>query len=151
VWDFSPYEKLGYVTEGEYDYTFDPAVLYYAENWTSYVDTVNDDTVAVSFWFDEYGNMEMCYEVYGGEGYQVYYEGSWYPAEDDSYPESTLIFELELVEDNSDLQIARPEIYTAMSFEYDEMFETVFMTYEDYDYLLDVESHYYYSLEQAMG
>jgi len=149
VLDFSPYEKLGYVSEN--DYTFDPAVLYYGENWTSFVDTINDDTVAVGFWFDEYGNMEMCYEVYGGTGYEVYYEGWWYPAEDDSYPESTLIFELSLVEDTSDIQIARPEIYTAMSFEYDEMFETVFMTYEDYDYLLDVESHYYYSLEQAMG
>ena len=150
--DFTPYEKLGYVTEGNYGYAeFDPAVLYYGENWTSFVDTINDDTVAVGFWFDEYGNMEMCYEVYGGEGYEVYYEGHWYPAEDSDYPDSTLIFELELVEDTSDIQIARPEIYTAMSFEYDEMFETVFMTYEDYDYLLDVESHYYYSLEQAMG
>lgn len=152
VWDFTPYEKLGYVTEGNYGYNeFDPAVLYYGENWTSFVDTINDDTVAVGFWFDEYGNMEMCYEVYGGNGYEVYYEGYWYPAEDSSYPDSTLIFELSLVEDTSDIQMARPEIYTAMSFEYDDMSETVFMTYEDYDYLLDVESHYYYSLEQAMG
>ena len=105
----------------------------------------------VSFWFDEYGNMEMCYEVYGGTGYEVYYEGYWYPAEDDSYPESTLIFELSLVEDTSDLQIARPDIYTAMSFEYDEYSECVYMTYEDYDFLLDNEADYFYTLYNAVG
>ena len=149
VWDFTPYEKLGYVTEG--DYSFDPAILYYAEDWSAYVETINDDEVAVGFWFDEYGNMEMCYEVYGGTGYEVYYEGYWYPAEDDSYPESTLIFELSLVEDNSDIGIARPEIYTFMSFEYDEYADCVYMTYEDGDWLLDVEQNLFYELYTAMG
>lgn len=149
VLDFTPYEKLGYVTEN--DYTFDPAVLYYAEDWTAYVPTLNDDEVAVGFWFDEYGNMEMCYEVYGGTGYEVYYEGYWYPAEDDSYPASALVFELSLVEDNSDIQIARPDIYTVMSFEYDEYSECVYMTYEDYDFLLDNEADYFYTLYNAVG
>ncbi|MBR2027372.1 MAG: hypothetical protein IKA10_00095 [Oscillospiraceae bacterium] len=149
VLDFTPYEKLGYVSEN--NYTFDPAVLYYAENWTAYVETINDDEVSVGLWFDEYGNMEMCYEVYGGTGYEVYYEGYWYPAEDSSYPDSTLVFELSLVEDNSDIQIARPEIYTAMSFEYDEDYECVYMRYEDYDYLLDVERDFYYTLYNAAG
>ena len=149
VWDFTPYEKLGYVSEG--DYSFDAAILYYAEDWSAYVETINDDEVAVGFWFDEYGNMEMCYEVYGGTGYEVYYEGYWYPAEDDSYPESTLIFELSLVEDNSDIGIARPEIYTFMSFEYDEYADCVYMTYEDGDWLLDVEQNLFYELYTAMG
>ena len=149
VLDFTPYEKLGYVTEN--DYTFDPAVLYYAEDWTAYVPTLNDDEVAVSFWFDEYGNMEMCYEVYGGNGYEVYYEGYWYPAEDDSYPASALVFELSLVDDYSDIQIARPDIYTVMSFEYDEYSECVYMTYEDYDFLLDNEADYFYTLYNAVG
>jgi len=149
VLDFTPYEKLGYVTEN--DYTFDPAVLYYAEDWTAYVPTLNDDEVAVGFWFDEYGNMEMCYEVYGGNGYEVYYEGYWYPAEDDSYPASALVFELSLVDDYSDIQIARPDIYTVMSFEYDEYSECVYMTYEDYDFLLDNEADYFYTLYNAVG
>lgn len=149
VMDFTSYEKLGYVTEN--DYTFDPAVLYYAEDWTAYVPTLNDDEVAVSFWFDEYGNMEMCYEVYGGNGYEVYYEGYWYPAEDDSYPASALVFELSLVDDYSDIQIARPDIYTVMSFEYDEYSECVYMTYEDYDFLLDNEADYFYTLYNAVG
>ena len=149
VLDFTPYEKLGYVTEN--DYTFDPAVLYYGENWTAYVPTLNDDEVAVGLWFDEYGNMEMCYEVYGGNGYEVYYEGYWYPAEDESYPASALVFELSLVEDTSDIQIARPDIYTVMSFEYDEYSECVYMTYEDYDFLLDNEADYFYTLYNAVG
>ena len=93
----------------------------------------------------------MCYEVYGGEGYAVYYEGYWYPAEDPTLPESTLIFDLSLIDDNSDIQIARPVIYTSMSFEYDEDYECVYMTYEDGDWLLDVEENLYYTLYNAAG
>ena len=150
IWDISNYEILGYVSEN--DYTFDPAVLYYAEDWTAYVPTVNDDEVAVGFWFDEYGNMEMCYEVYGGEGYDVYYEGYWYPAAEGDYDaDCALVFELDLVEDNSDIQMARDEIYTVMSFDYDEYSECVYMMYEDYDYLLDNESELFYTLYNAAG
>ncbi|MBQ7283267.1 MAG: hypothetical protein IJW74_00210 [Oscillospiraceae bacterium] len=149
ILDFSPYEKLGYVSEN--DYTFDPAVLYYAGDWTAYVETINDDEVAVGFFFDEDGSMEMCYEVYGGTGYEVYYEGYWYPAEDPALDESTLIFELSLVEDNSDIGMARAEIRTAMSFEYDAYDECVYMTYEDGDWLLDVEEALFYTLYNAVG
>lgn len=151
VMDITSYEKLGYVSENDYDYVFDPALLYYGENWTAYVDTINDDTVAVGFWFDEYGNMEMCYEVYGGTGYEVYYEGYWYPAEDANLPDSSLVFELTLVEDYSDIQMASSEIYTIVSFVYDTEYEILDMYYEDYDYLLGVEEYLYYTLNQAMG
>ena len=118
--------------------------------WLS-VETINDDEVAVGFFFDEDGSMEMCYEVYGGTGYEVYYEGYWYPAEDPALDESTLIFELSLVEDNSDIGMARAEIRTAMSFEYDAYDECVYMTYEDGDWLLDVEEALFYTLYNAVG
>lgn len=150
IWDISNYDKLGYVSEN--NYTFDPALLYYAEDWTAFVPTINDDEVAVGFWFGEDGEMEMCYEVYGGNGYEVYYEGYWYPADEgEYYAECPIIFDLSLVEDTSDLQIARDQIYTVMSFEYDSYTDSVFMMYEDYDYLLDVESELYYTLYTAVG
>lgn len=149
ILDFSPYEKLGY--SNLIDVGFDPTVLIDAVDWTAYVETINDDEVAVGFCFYEDGSMEMCYEVYGGKGYEVFYEGYWYPAYDPTMPDSTLMFELDLVEDNSNIGMARAEIRTAMSFEYDEYNEWVYMTYEDGDWLLDAEEVLFYTLYNAVG
>ena len=38
-----------------------------------------------------------------------------------------------------------------MSFEYDEYSECVYMYYEDYDFLLDNEADYFYTLYNAVG
>lgn len=144
--DFSNYDKLLYFIP-----EFDPSILSSMADWTTYVYTINNDQIAGGFYFNEDSTMEFCYETEEGNGFEIYYEGIWYPAEDDIYPENTYVFELWLTEDHTETKIARPEIITTMSFEMDYTSGGVCMCYQAGDYLFDIEEEMFYVLVNAAG
>lgn len=149
IYDFTPYDALGY----EYGFTVDHLTAF--SNWITSAYTVNQENVEGSLYFGDSGEMEFCYAIHEGEPYSVYYEGIYYLAEgnveEESIPDDAVIFELKLVADNSDLQIARPEILTAMTFEKDPSQNSIYMHYVAGDYLFDNEQYFDYLLEPAVG
>lgn len=149
IMDITPYEAMGY----EYGFTLGELVR--RGNWITEVYTVNGDYIEGAFYFDEQGNMQFCYQTEEDGLYDVYYEGTYFYAEgnveEESVPDDAVVFELTLKEDNSDYQIARPQILTAMTFTKNPWQNEIYMTYVAGDYLFDIEEYFDYFLEPTVG
>ena len=151
ILDFTPYEAFTEYFGFGYGFSLDNLTA--VGNWVTKVYTVNDEFVEGNWYFGEDGTVEFCHAVSEGKPYEIYYEGQYYEAEgNDDFPENTYIMDMKLAEDNSELQLARPEIVTAVTFiEYpDEI--NVYMLYQGGDYIFDnAVNHNEYVLEPTMG
>lgn len=151
ILDFTPYESFTEYFGFGYGFSLDNLTA--VGNWITKVYTLNDDFVEGNWYFGEDGTVEFCHSVSEGKPYEIYYEGQYYEAEgNDEFPENTYIMDMKLEEDNSELQLARPEIVTAVTFiEYPDDVN-VFMYYQGGDYIFDnAVNHNEYVLEPTMG
>jgi len=151
ILDFTPYEAFTEYFGFGYGFSLDNLTA--VGNWVTKVYTVNDEFVEGNWYFGEDGTVEFCHAVSEGKPYEIYYEGQYYEAEgNDDFPENTYIMDMKLAEDDSELQLARPEIVTAVTFiEYPDDVN-VYMLYQGGDYIFDnAANHNEYVLEPTMG
>ena len=137
ILDFTPYETFSEMFGFGYEFSIDQLTA--VGNWITQVDTLNNETVEGNFYFGEEGKMEFCHAVGENLPYEVYYEGIYYEIEGDDYgyPENTYILELKLVSDESQYQIARPDIATTVTFVSHPGDEDIYMLYQSGDYIFD--------------
>lgn len=149
-YDFSPYSRFMPGWGDNYygdNNVFD--IVYLSGDWTTAVYTDDDMYLDGSFTFDGSGNLYFAYGI-SGEAYDVFYEGSYYLAEDDTLPENAVIMELYLKEDNSGGEHPQ-SLYTAVTFEMSPYSDYIGMTYESGDLLFGNEYDTYYELSYAVG
>lgn len=150
-YDFSPYSLFmpgwgdgeGYYGDDGFD------IVYLTGDWTTEVYTIDDTYLDGSFTFDGSGNVYFAWGE-AGEYFAVYYEGSYYMAEDPSLPEDAVILDMYLTEDNT--YSGRPDtLYTAVTFEMSTYGDFMGMSYETGDLLFGNEYDTYYELSYAAG
>ncbi|MBQ3009241.1 MAG: hypothetical protein IJD80_06625 [Oscillospiraceae bacterium] len=155
-YDFSPYAQFmpgwvdGWDNSDNYygdDNVFD--IVYLAGDWSTTVYTDDDMYLDGSFTFDGSGNLSFAYGV-SGETYSIYYEGSYYMAEDSALPEDAVILELYLTEDNTDGEHPK-SLYTAVTFEMSRYSDYMGMEYQTGDLLFCNEYDTYYELLYTIG
>ena len=161
-YDFSPYSRFmpgwgdppawGDDWDDGDDYYGDDNVfdiVYLTGDWSTTVYTDDDMYLDGGFTFDGSGNVYFSYGI-SGEAYSIYYEGSYYMAEDPTLPEDAVILDLYLTENNTDGN--HPEsLYTAVTFEMSRYSDNMGMTYEAGDLLFGNEDDIYYELSYAVG
>lgn len=136
--DITPYDLLGINLVSQ---PFDVSDLWLAQSWSATVVTADGNQIDLIFTFYDDGFMEFCYGPSEGE-IEVYYEGYYMEAYDESYPENTFLFEL--VSDHSNLY----SVFQITSYpEYNE----IYLEWVDGDNFIEQDLYGQYLLTESVG